>query len=131
MPHVVHLVGILIVGLVEVEVHGDLVLGAGLEVWKETLKLRRVLQIIVQSEQMWFAQFSFILDLELDDASAESGDDDLGRVLLADYLDVVERVDGVALVDLVVLFFVEEDARLAPVVVRPDVENRQLLFVYR
>ena len=52
---------------------------------------------------------SFILDLELDDASAESGDDDLGRVLLADYLDVVERVDGVALVDLVVVFWVEED----------------------
>ena len=80
---------------------------------------------------MWFVHFSFILDLELDDASAESGDDDLGRVLLADYLDVVEGVDGVALVDLVVLSFVEEDARLAPVVVRPDVENRQLLFVYR
>ena len=130
LPHVVHLVGILIVGLVEVEVQGDLVLGAGLEVWKETLKLRRVLQIIVQSEQMWFVHTSFILDLELDDASAESGDDDLGRVLLADYLDVVERVDGVALVDLVVVFWVEEDMPVVPVVVRPDVENRQLLFVY-
>ena len=44
--HVVHLVGILIVVFV---VHGDLVLGAGLKVWKETLKLRCVLQIIVQS----------------------------------------------------------------------------------
>ena len=52
LPHVVHLVGILIVGLVEVEVHSDLVLGAGLEVWKETLELHHVLQIFVQSEQM-------------------------------------------------------------------------------
>ena len=101
LPHVVHLVGSPIVVFIEVEVQGDLVLGAGLEVLKETLKLRRVLQIIVQSEQMWFVHFSFILDLELDDASAESGDDDLGRVLLANYLDVVERVDGVALIDLV------------------------------
>ena len=130
LPHVVHLVGILIVVLVEVEVHSDLVLRAGLEVWKETLKVHRVLQIIVQSEQMWSAHFNFILDLELDDVSAESGDDDLGRVLLADYLDVVERVDEVALIGLVVLFFVEDDALVVPVVVRPNVENRQLLIIY-
>ena len=62
-----------------------------------------------------------------DDASAEFGADDLGRVLLADYLDVVERVDGIALIDLVVVFLVEDDALVVSIVVWSNVENRQLM----
>jgi len=50
--------------------------------------------------------------------------------VIADYLHVVEWVHGVALVNLVVLFLLEENVVVVLVEERSDVENRQFLFVH-